>query len=59
MRESRWLTCSPAWLAEDSPALMDKARDMLNSLTLATEPIIPEDQQRGLAKLEKEFIAKL
>ena len=32
---------------------------MLNSLTLAAEPIIPEDQQRELAKLEKEFIAKL
>ena len=49
----------PSWLAEGSPALVEKARETLKALKLRDGPVVSKDQQRELARIEKKFAAKL
>lgn len=61
LREVFWapklfsLNADAAWLAEGKPNLIDKARDILNSLKLAEGPIVSNDQQKELKAIENKF----
>ena len=65
MREVFWspkiftTNAFPAWQAEGSVSIIEKARDVLNSLKLPDEPIVSEYQRRELSEIERKFSVRL
>ena len=53
------LNSYPAWEAEGRPQLLERARDLLNALKLPDEPIVSQEQQRELARIEERLAATL
>jgi len=59
--ESQLFSINPyqSWIAEQKPEALEKARDILNSLKVAQEPLVSADQQRQLRRIEETFAARL
>ena len=52
-------TVAQAWLKKGMPSLIEKARDVLNSLPLCDGPAVPSDVQNELMRIEEHFASKL